>query len=206
MANVYSLAYTVVGVVLAHCCLLVWTAVVLPTPVERARRRIEAHPLVCFLIGVVCCLATIGLIGAFFMVRIRTVVAVNDQLDYLSSHFQFTRFYNDAWILANGLVWLLAAPVFAAFILGGAGVADLFSTRARSMMRDGRPLLGLSYGALCTSVAYFLPLVGWFVFTPIVGLISIGAGFWGVFGRSIVRGAEPRASASRRQEPILSSP
>ncbi len=206
MANVYSIAFTVLGVVVAHSCLLVWTAMVLPGPVDRARRRIETRPISCLLIGLVCCLITAGLIAGFLAVRIHIVVKMDELLQYLSDRLQFTRFYNDAWILANGLVWLLTAPILAGFVFGGAGFARLFGIHARSMMREDRPLLGLSYGALCTSASYFLPLAGWFVFAPIVGLISIGAGICGILGRSTARGAESRSSTARRQEPILSSP
>jgi hypothetical protein len=131
---------------------------------------------------------------------------MDDLLQYLSVHLQFTRSYNDAWILTNGLIWPLAAPVLTGLIFGGAGFAQLFGIRARSMMRDDRPLLGLTYGALCTSVSYFLPLVGWFIYLPIVGLISIGAGICGILGRSTARIAEHRGATVHRQEPILSSP
>ncbi len=206
MANVYSIAFSVLGVIVAHCLLLVWTALVLPAPVERARRRIEIRPISSFLIGLVCCLLTVGLIAGFSAIRARIVPKLDDALEYLSIHLQFTRSYNDAWILTNGLVWFLAAPVLAGLIFGGAGFAQLFGIRARAMMRDDRPLLGLTYGAVCTSAAYFLPLVGWFIYLPIVGLISIGAGICGILGRSAPRGAEPRSAAVRRQEPILSSP
>jgi hypothetical protein len=204
MANVYSIAFSVLGAAVAHCCLLVWTALVLPGPVERARRRIETRPVSSLLIGLFCCLLTIGLIAGFSVFRARLVVKFDDALEFLSVHLRFSRTYNDAWIATNGIVWLLAAPVLAGFIFGGAGFAQLFAMRARAMMRDDRPLLGLSYGALCTSVAYFLPFVGWFVYLPIVGLMSIGAGICGMLGRSAAHRAEPRAAAVRRQEPIVS--
>jgi hypothetical protein len=206
MANVYSIAFTVLGVVVAHACLLIWTAIVLPNPVDRARRRIETRPISCLLIGLIGCLITVGLIAGFFVIRVQVVLKVNDLLEYLSSHLQFTRFYNDSWILANVVVWLLAAPALASFIFGGAGFAQSFGGRARSMMRDDRPLLGLTYGAVCTSASYFMPLVGWFVFLPIVGLISIGAGVWGIFGRSPSHGTEPRTTTVRRHEPVMSNP
>ena len=207
MANVYSIAFTVLGVVVAHCLLLVWTAMVLPGPVERARRRIETRPISSFLIGLVCCLLTVGLIAGFSVIRIRIVPKVGRSAsNILSVHLQFTRSYNDAWILTNGLVWLLAAPVLAGLIFGGAGFAQLFGIRARAMMRDDRPLLGLTYGALCTSAVVFLAAGGLVYF-----LADRGADFdWGRnlrhTGPVDARGAEPRSATARRQEPILSSP
>ena len=205
MANVYSIAFTVLGVFLAHSCLLVWTAIVLPGPVERARRRIETRPVSSFFVGVACCLATLCLLGVFFWLRGPLVPRVEDLLEYLAARLQFNRWYNDTWMLANGLVWILVAPVLAGFIFGGAGLAQIFAIRARSMMRDDRPLLGLVCGAACTSASYFMPLVGWFVFLPIVGLISIGAGICGMLGFGAARGADTRPSTAQRQEPVLSS-
>lgn len=203
MANVYSIAFTVLGVWAAHSCLLVWTAIVLPGPVERAQRRIELRPVWSFFIGLACCLATLCLIGGFSLLRPRLELRFDDLLDYLSVHLAFTRSYNDAWIATNGLVWLLGAPVLAGFIFGGAGLARIFGIRARAMMRDDRPLLGLTCGAACTSASYFMPLVGWFIFLPIVGLISIGAGICGMLGIGAARGIEARSSIAARQEPVL---
>ena len=44
---------------------------------------------------------------------------------------QFTRFYNDAFILANCAAWPLAAPAMVGWIIGGRGFAQLFANRAR---------------------------------------------------------------------------
>ncbi|HEX3999897.1 MAG TPA: hypothetical protein VHX65_15205 [Pirellulales bacterium] len=203
MANVYSIAYTVLGVVVAHCCLLVWTALLLPGPVDRARRRIELRPLTSFLVGLVCFLTAVCLWGGFSLLRARLVPRVDDWLEYLSVHLQFTRTYNDAWILTNAFFWLLMIPFFAAFIFGEAGFSQIFAIRARGMMRDDRPLLCLTYGASCTSVSYFLPLIGWFVFLPIVGLISVGAGICGMLGFGSARVGESRTASARRQEPLF---
>ena len=65
-------------------------------------------------------------------------------LDFFAETLHFVRFYNDAWILTNGFLWLLAAPILAGFVIGGAGFADLFARCARAMMRDDRPLVGLT--------------------------------------------------------------
>ena len=41
MASVYSVVFSVVGVIALHTCLLVWAAIILPRPVERARQQLE---------------------------------------------------------------------------------------------------------------------------------------------------------------------
>ncbi len=205
MANVYSIAFTILGVVVAHSCLLVWTAIVLPRPVERARRRIEGRPVLSFIAGLIFCLATAAAVGGYLMIRARIEPRLDEGLNYLSVHLQFTRTYNDSWILTNLLAWILTIPVLAGFIFGGAGLAQIFAIRSRAMMRDDRPLLGLTYGAFCTSVAYFLPVVGWFVYLPIVGLISIGAGVCGGMLGSRRADAPIRSASARQQGPVRSS-
>ena len=206
MANVYAVALSILGIVVAHACLLVWLALLLPGPVERARRHVEARPVLCLFVGIICTLVTIGLLAGFSVLRAPLEVRVDQLQDYLSAHLQFNRFYNDTWIIINGLVWIIAGPMLVAWIFGGAGIAQLFAIRARPLMRDDRPLVGLTCGAFCTAAAYFLPLIGWFIYLPVVGLISIGAGILGVCSRAEPRQAEARPATARRQEPSLSSP
>ena len=204
MANIYAIAFSVLGVILLHSCTLAWAAMLLPGPVARARQGLEARPVASFLIGLASSLVMAGLVIGFLLVRSRCLVWVSESLDYLADRLQFARFYNDAWIITNGLVWILAAPLLVGLIVGGAGFAQLFAARARPLMREDRPLLGLAWGSLCTSAAYFLPLVGWFVFLPVVGLMSIGAGICGIVSRSPLRATESRPAASPRREAVTS--
>lgn len=205
MANVYSIAFSVVGIIAMHSCLLVWTALLLPRPVERARQRLEGRPVASLLLGLFSCLLTAGLVCGFLLFRLQSVAWVSDSLEYLSESLHFTRFYNDAWIITNAFVWLLAAPIMMGAIVGGAGFAQLFAVRARALMPDDRPLVGLTCGALCTSASYFMPVVGWFVFLPLVGLMSIGAGIWGMLNSRSLRVAPAGHTNSHRPDPLLSS-
>ena len=204
MANVYSVAFSVAGIILMHTCLLVWAAVVVPRPVERARHRLEAHPLASLIAGLGCCLLIGAFVGGFMLIRPQSVRWVSDSLEFLSESFYFTRFYNDAWIITNLIVWLPATPLLAAFVVGGAGFAQLFADRARAMTTVDRPLAVLTYGALCISASYFLPVVGWFVFLPLVGLMSIGSGAQGLWGHFVPRAEKISHAQSRVQDPVLS--
>jgi hypothetical protein len=205
MANVYSLAFSVIGIVVMHSCLLVWTAIVIPHPVERARQRLESSPWLSLVVGIGCSALFAVVAGGFMLVRPQGVRWVSDGLEVLSEICYFTRFYNDGWIITNLIMWVLATPLLAAFIVGGAGFAQLFAERARTMVATNRPLLALSYGAICTSVSYFLPVVGWFVVLPLVGLISIGAGAQGLWRHRTSRAdkAAPHTQA-RAKEPLVS--
>jgi len=161
MATVYSVTFAVLGLVVMYSSLLVWTALILPAPVGRARARLESKP--------------VGYAG-FLLLRNPWMVALDDGLQQAAGSLQFTRFYNDAFILANCAAWPLAAPAMVGWIIGGAAFAQLFANRARALMHDDRPLLALALGAITESFAFFLPPVGWFVFLPVVTLMSIGAG------------------------------
>jgi hypothetical protein len=203
MANVLSIALTVVGCLVLHAALLVWTALVLPRPVERARQRIESHPIRCFFVGLATLAATLPLMFLFFKFRDPLVVWTDNALQSLSDTLHVTRFYNDAWRLANALLWPLLAPAMTALILGGSAFAQLFAIRARPLMRDDRPLTGLAWGALCTASGYLVPFAGWFVFAPIVGLISIGAGLQALLSRAEPAKSKPRQDMERPQ-PVAS--
>jgi hypothetical protein len=204
MASVYSIAFSVVGIIAIHSCLLVWTALLLPRPVERARQRLESRPVTSLLMGLFSCLLTIGLVSAFLLFRPQSVRGVAELLEFLADNLHITRFYNDDWIITNLFVWLLAAPMMAGAIVGGAGFARLFAARAGALMRKDRPLLGLACGALCTSASYFMPIVGWFVFLPLVGLMSVGAGVGGMWGGRATRAVDSLPTTSGRPNPQLS--
>ncbi|HZZ73088.1 MAG TPA: hypothetical protein VFE24_12610 [Pirellulales bacterium] len=180
MANIYTIVFAVVGVLVTHTCLLVWTALILPGPVERARKRLEARPRTTWLTGLCSCVLYAGLAVAFFVFRADLMVVATHVLQFLGEKLHVSRFYNDAWILSNLLLWVLGAPLFAAFTVGGAAFAQLFAIRARPLMDRDRPLVGLIGGSFCTTAAYFLPLIGWFVYLPLVGLLSLGAGLSGL--------------------------
>ncbi len=199
MATVYSIAFAVVGIILAHACTLIWAALLLPGPTERARKRLESRPLVCFFIGLVGCLVTIAVMLLYLRFRDVQIQWLSQALDYLKDHIHAPRFYNDAWVIVNDVAYLFAAPAMAGLIVGGAAFSMLFAVRARPMMREDRPLAGLAYGAICTSAAYFLPMVGWFVFLPIVGLMSVGAGLWGILSRGDPRSLSSGAVANREE-------
>ena len=96
------------------------------------------------------------------------MVALDNGIQLAADTLQFNRFYNDAYILANCAAWPLAAPAMVGWIIGGAAFAQLFASRARSLMHDDRPLLALILGAITESFAFFLPAVGWFVFLPVI--------------------------------------
>jgi hypothetical protein len=195
MANVLSTVYFVIGVVVTHSCMLIWTALLLPRSVRRAQLQLHNRPIRSGVLGVVICIVTVLLFAALLSFRPYMLRGVNHLLESLSQRLDVGRSYNDAWVLANLLGWILTIPAFAAVIVGGAAFAQTFANRARTTMRTDSPLLALCFGAICTTSAYFVPFAGWFVFLPIVSMMSVGAGFVGIFSKADVlpvsRDAEP---------------
>lgn len=183
MANVLSVVYAVIGFVVMHTAVLIWTALMLPRAVDRARQRLMVHPVISFIWGLVFFALTLVGIAAYLPLRGVGERMLNDGFQNLATRLEATRAYGDTWFLINVPTWLIAAPILAGAVVGGAAYSQIFAARARLLMRTDSPLAALMLGALCTSLAYFLPFVGWFVFLPLVGLTSIGSGVLGIFSR-----------------------
>jgi len=157
MANVLTVVWFVIGWAAMQTCLGVWLALMLPNRVERARERVEKAPKSTFFAG-----------AAFWIVSAFVAVAM----------------------IQNGrpgpvqlLGWISAGPMLAASAIGGAAFAQILSERIRERSPQTSPLSALAIGALCTALSGLLPVIGWFVFLPLVGFISIGAGLSGLFAR-----------------------
>lgn len=180
MANVLAIVWFVIGVVVSQTALLVWTALLLPGRVERARRRIETEPVRSFFRGLGVLVVTLVVAGA--LVRQGRPGPV--QL----------------------LGWLLTGPMLAGWAAGAAAIARIAADRIRGASSPGAPgFLPLLGGALCTVLGGLAPFVGWFVFGPLIGLISIGAGVPALFGRER-REAPARAPEVRQPASELFPP
>ena len=121
MATVYSMTFTVLGLVVMYSSLLVWTALILPAPVARARVRLETRPVASFFAGLGFFLLTVLGYAGFLLLRNPWMVTLDESLQQVAGALQFTRFYNDAFILANCAAWPLAAPAMVGWIIGGGG-------------------------------------------------------------------------------------
>jgi hypothetical protein len=157
MGLVLSIVWIVIALIVSATSSMVWVALMLPNRVEQARERIEKKPLVSLFVGLGVGLLTIVVTGA--MVQNGRPAPVQ---------------------LAG---WILAGPTLAGWVIGGAGFARIISGRLSAQLRGGSPFLALVGGALCTSLSGLLPIIGWFVFLPLVGFISIGAGVPAIFAR-----------------------
>jgi hypothetical protein len=197
MANVFAIAFFVMGVVASHTCMTVWAAVMFPQVVERARRRLEGGPLICLACGAIFCLASGGVLLALMPFRFAGFSFVNESLEYLTVNVGLPRFDSDFQIITHGAGWLVLSPVMAGWIIGGASLARIFEARARQNLDVRTPARALIGGAFCATFACFLPFVGWFVFFPLVAPMCIGAGLLALVtgGGSSIAVPEPTARA-----------
>jgi hypothetical protein len=149
MGVVMGITAGLLGFAAALAGLMLWTALVFPRPTERARATLEEWPGRCFGTGLLLAL----LLGG-------PAVALRSSPNGLAK--------------LAGLALALALGVWLAF--GMAGMAVLLGERLRPLSPAMTPLGGLVRGAVTLELAALLPFFGWFLVTPLAGLVLIGAG------------------------------
>ncbi|MFN3923103.1 MAG: hypothetical protein ACK4K6_05535, partial [Pseudarthrobacter sp.] len=156
MANVLTVVWFVIAYVAAQTSLMVWAALMFPDRVKRARERVETRPVASFFKGLL-----------FWGVNLLLAFGI------------FIKEGNPGQIQLTG--WLLLGPMLAGSVLGGAAFAEIVAERIRTRSGSDAVMPSLIGGALFTTLAGLMPVIGWFVFYPLVSLISVGAGFPALF-------------------------
>jgi hypothetical protein len=205
MANVLAIDSFIVVVVVSLTGLTVWTAVMLPHVVERAQRRLEKGPVLCLICGALFSVAGVGLLVAMIPFRSAGFRLSSDILEHLTATIGWPRFANDHQIATHAIGWLLVSPVMASWIIGGAGLARIFEARTVSETGFRGPTHELTRGAFFMSCSYFLPFVGWFVFLPLVGAMSVGAGLLALVARRSAEVVVERTKVPETNVPELVS-
>ena len=188
MANVMAAVAFVCCFVALHGGMLIWAAVILPGPVGRARSNLISRPYACLAWGIFLIIAGFVLLAFLVPQRDAGFRDIGDLLTLLTALSSGERFSNDARILTHAIGWLAVSPLMAAWAIGGAGFSRLFADRAGRDWNVRSPARGLVAGSVCTSVGYLVPFVSWFVFLPLVGALSVGAGAMAI----VLRGTRAR--------------
>lgn len=157
MGIVMGVTAVILGIASGIVGLLVWTALLFPAPVSRARVALAVHPVRCGLSGAALALL-LGVPG----------------LGLLQAPHGGAK-------LAG---WMLALPLASLLIVGFAAMAQLLGEKMRGLSPALTPLGALVRGAVTIELAAILPFVGWFLFAPLVSLTLVGAGARGCFSRS----------------------
>lgn len=207
MANVTAVTNFVVGFVIMHASLLVWIAIMAPGTVHRARQRLETRPIASLLWGLGVFSAMLLTGSGLLLLRMQCIGLVSGVLQHLSEWLAVNRLSHDSYMVTHGLGWLLMAPFMICWAFGGAAFAELFASRIRRFTDNEHSVRALVGGAFCTSAAGFLPLVGWFAFLPLVGLMSIGAGTCALLSFRLhpVREAQPQRAFKECELPACAA-
>lgn len=155
MADVYIVVFSLIGILLSLPALLVALNMLLPKVTARAYLRLQQTPGKSFLLGV-------PVVSAFLL-----------------------------WIAITANVPLgpvKAMAFLAAFVgmgvgtIGAAGLARLLADRLDGLSPSHSRLTHLIRGAIIFELACLVPIVGWFLFAPIAGIMLMGAATFALLG------------------------
>lgn len=155
MVDVYIVVYSLLGILICLPALLVVLNLLMPQITGRIETRLEQTPGKSFFLGVP--------VTAAFLLWI--AIASNVPLGVV----QGTAFL--AGFLGMGLG-----------TLGAAGMARLLAKRVKVLAKPNSEMMNWLRGAVMYELACLFPIVGWFLFAPIVGITVMGAAVFGLLG------------------------
>ncbi len=148
MADVYTVTFILIGMLLSLPGLLIGINLLLPKTAERIEARIAEKPGRNLFIGIP--------VTAAFALWIALASSTGSGI------------LRGSAFLAGG-VWMALGTI------GAAGLARMLGNRLKPLASPTSELTNLLRGAVVFEFACLFPLVGWFVFAPIVGMMLVGA-------------------------------
>jgi hypothetical protein len=155
MTDVYIVVFTLAGILLSLPALLVALNMLLPKATQNTAARLSKTPGLCFVLGV-------PVTAAFLL-----YIAIAGQLPF-------------GLIRATG--FLAALFGMGLGTIGAAGMARMLGDRLQSISGPASTLSSLVRGAVVYEMACLFPIVGWFLFIPLAGIMVMGAAVFGVLG------------------------
>ncbi|NKQ37278.1 MAG: hypothetical protein HF973_16885 [Chloroflexi bacterium] len=156
MADVYTVLFIVIGILISVPALLVALNLLMPQVTERAARRLDKSPGKSFAVGLPV-----------------TAVLLFWSLANFESNVGLLQ--TSAFIIL--FLWMALGAI------GGAGVSRLLGRRIAPLSDNHSDIHFLLRGAIVYELAALVPFVGWFIFAPIVGIMAVGAAVLAVFGK-----------------------
>ena len=157
MADVYIVVFTVIGILLSVPALIITISLLMPRVTKRVQTRLSQSFGKSFALG-------IPITGAFLL-----WVAITSQA-------------------GNGLVQAMAFIVavigMGLATIGAGGMARLLGERIGDNSAPHSEMHNLVRGSIIYLLACMTPIVGWFLFVPIVGIAIVGAAVLGLLGKS----------------------
>ena len=184
MTDVYIVTLSVIGVLISFPGLAVALNMLLPRVTERATIRLAQTPFKSFMVGL-----PVAVMILFWIVLVT-------QVPFLAV-LQPTAFI--AGLLGLGIG-----------TLGAAAMARLIGERIADLVPSGSELGNMVRGAVVYELAVLVPIVGWFLFAPLVGISVIGAAFFGLLGwvprpKPAPKSSDATTPLAQQTDPVLNS-
>ena len=155
MADVYTVTFILIGILLSLPAFLVGLNLLLPQVTKRAQTRLTQTPGRCFLLGVP--------VTAAFALWITII-----------SQVSFGPIQATAYVAA--IVGMGVGTI------GAAGLTRLLAHRLHDISDTAPELTHLLRGAVIYELACLFPIVGWFLFIPLMGVTLVGAATFALLG------------------------
>lgn len=153
MTDMYIVVYSLIGMLISLPGLLLALNLLMPKVTERAQIRLNETPGKSFILGV-------PITAAFLL-----FIAITSQIPGLQAIAFIAAF------LGMGLG-----------TLGAADFARLLGQRLSALTGPLSRLKSIALGAVVYELACLFPIVGWFIFAPLVGITLIGAAAFALLG------------------------
>ena len=162
MNNIFGLLFVVIFGSVGLISIFIVISLLLPVPVERTRAVLETSPARSLLLG---------------LINFLCVAVLDALLIWLAQLTSGIKVVSGILVIIGGLITL--ALVSLAF-LGLASLADLLGQRMGELKNEFHTIMR---GGALLILAALTPFIGWFAFTPLVILISLGAAIQAAFRR-----------------------
>jgi hypothetical protein len=155
MVDVYIVVYSLLGILICLPALLLALNLLMPQITGRIETRLERTPGKSFFLGVPVTAAFLLWIGITANVPLGVV---------------------------RGTAFLAAFVGMGLGTLGAAGISRLLAKRFTLLANPSSQAMNWLRGAVMYELACLFPIVGWFLFAPIVGITVLGAAVFGLLG------------------------
>ena len=155
MADVYTVTFIMIGILLSVPALLVVLNLFMPQLSARVHARLDQTPVKSFFLG----------LPITLFIIIYAVVMFGSNVGVL----QTSAFIMAVFGLGLGSI-------------GGAGMARMLGYRLAPLAQPNSNLTNLLRGAVVYEFACLVPVVGWFIFIPAAGITAIGAAAFALVG------------------------
>jgi len=155
MVDVYIVTLSLIGILISLPPLLVALNLLMPNVTQRVETRLSQTPGKSFFLGV-------PVTAAFLL-----WIAITSQINVG---------------LVRATAFLVGFIGMGIGTVGAAGVSRFLGRRLSQFGRPNSELTSLVWGAAVYELACLFPIVGWFLFIPLVGITLMGAAVFALLG------------------------